>query len=129
MRTRWMMMLGLALLVSLAGCSGGATDSDSGETPQTGSAPTEDGVEDLTKRWGPVDMPDSSQQPLEFLYWRVDGLFEREDLDTDGRLSLDEYTGEAYNFERIDANGDGFITKKEVIDDHIPVMREEGKIP
>ena len=81
------------------------------------------------KRWGPEEQPDNDADPLAYFYWRVDGMFERKDASADGRLDLDEYGGEAFNFERIDANGDGFITKKEVIDDYIPVMRAEGKIP
>ena len=67
-------------------------------------------------------------EPLQFLYWRVDDMFERKD-DGDGRMDMDEFGGEAYNFERIDLNGDGFLTKKEVVDDMIPVLRAEGKIP
>ncbi len=68
-------------------------------------------------------------EPLQFLHWRVDAMFERQDIDGDGRLDADEFAGEAYNFERIDLNGDGFLIKKEVVDDMIPVLRAEGKIP
>ncbi len=68
-------------------------------------------------------------EPLQFLYWRVDAMFERGDTDGDGRMDLDEFAGEAFNFERIDINNDGFLTKKEMIDDMIPVLRAEGKIP
>jgi Ca2+-binding EF-hand superfamily protein len=68
-------------------------------------------------------------EPLQFLYWRVDAMFEGKDADGDGMLDADEFAGEEYNFERIDLNADGFLTKQEVVDDMIPVLRAEGKIP
>ena len=108
------------MIVGLAGCGGG--------TPDT-AAPTGGDDEELTKRWGPDVMPDQDAEPLQFLYWRVDQLFDRSDLDGDGRLTRDEYPGEDHNFERIDANDDDVVTKKEIIDDMIPRLREEGKIP
>jgi hypothetical protein len=114
----------LVVMVGLAGCGGGGSDSAPPDTAQTGSDD-----EDLTKRWGPDVMPDQDTEPLQFLYWRVDSLFDRSDLDADGRLTRDEYPGEAFNFERIDANDDGVVTKKEIIDDMAPRLREEGKIP
>ena len=40
----------------------------------------------------------------------------------------DRFAGEAYNFERIDVDGDGFLTKKEIVDDMIPVLSAEGKL-
>ncbi len=97
--------------------------SDQEQTPAFGDA------EDLTRKWGPEEQPDPNVEPLQFLYWRVDAMFERGDMDGDGRMDMDEFAGEAYNFERIDLNGDGFLTKKEVVDDMIPVLRAEGKIP
>ena len=81
------------------------------------------------KRWGPEEQPVKEEDELLYFYWRVDAMFERNDTDADGRMDIDEYGGEAYNFERIDASGDGYITKKEVIDDFVPVLRAEGKIP
>jgi len=68
-------------------------------------------------------------EPLQFLHWRVDAMFDRSDINGDGRMDLDEFAGEAYNFERMDANGDGFLIKKEVVEDMIPVLRAEGQIP
>jgi hypothetical protein len=132
-----MILIGLSVMLACAGCGGGA-DSTPAETDSAGagtdatetSQPAgEAGEEDLHKMWGPEEMPDQYAQPLEFLYWRVDRMFEREDADADGRISLDEFSGETINFERIDTNTDGHLTKKEVIDDFIPTMREEGKIP
>jgi hypothetical protein len=110
--------------VGLAGCGGGAPDTTAPE-----AAPAGGDEQDLTKRWGPDVMPDQDAEPLQFLYWRVDQLFDRNDLDGDGRITRDEYGGEEVNFERIDANDDDVITKKEIIDDMTPRLREEGKIP
>jgi len=129
---------GLMLLVLLVGIGcGGAADesSDYGEDAANTSAATpaaggdDDAEEDLTKRWGPAEQPDQNEQPLEFLYWRVDKMFDTADLDGDGRLSVDEYRGETFNFQRLDGNGDGWVSKKEVIDDHSAAMREQGLIP
>jgi hypothetical protein len=127
-RTSGIIPLATLVAASLVGCGGG----DSGTPTQgatSGESTASGGGEELAKQWGPEDMPDQVAQPLEFLYWRVDRLFEAEDLDTDGRLTADEYSGSEVNFARIDADTDGFLTKKEVIDDNITRMREEGKIP
>lgn len=128
-----MILIGLTVMLVFVGCGGGAESSSaSTDTSATGSVQTgggEEEEEDLLRQWGPEEMPDQYAQPLEFFYWRVDRMFEVEDPDTDGLIHRDEYSGDSINFERIDVNGDGYITKKEVIDDFIPVMREEGKIP
>ena len=55
-------------------------------------------------------------------------LVERGDTDGDGRINMDEFAGEALLFKRMDVNGDEFITKKELVDDMIPILRAEGKI-
>jgi len=126
-----MMLVALALLIAAVGCGGGASNSEAEGEPATEPAPVEtsEGPEDVFKQWGPTEMPSQQAQPLEFLYWRVDQMFERGDADQDGRISADEFIGESYNFERIDADADGFVTKKEVVDDITPMMREEGTIP
>jgi hypothetical protein len=92
------------------------------QTPASGDE------KDLTRKWGPEEQPDRNAEPLQFLYWRVDAMFERVDIDGDGRMDMDEFAGETYNFERIDLNADGFLTKQEVVDDMIPVLRAEGKL-
>jgi len=124
----------LVLLVGI-GC-GGAADKSSGHGEEAASTPAatpaaggDDGEEDLTKRWGPAEQPDRYDQPLEFLYWRIDKMFDTADLDGDGRLSVDEYRGESFNHQRLDANGDGWVTKKEVIEDHSASLREQGLLP
>jgi len=128
-----MILIGLTVMLAFVGCGGGAestpADTDASATQAVETSGGEEQEEDLFKQWGPEEMPDQYAQPLEFFYWRVDRMFEASDLDTDGRINIDEYNGESFNFERIDANSDGYLTKKEVIDDFIPVMREEGKIP
>jgi len=129
-----MILIGLTVMLAFVGCGGGTESTpadDDASAPQAvqTSGGEEEEEEDLLKMWGPEEMPDQYAQPLEFLYWRVDRMFEREDPDADGRISRDEFSGESFNFDRIDTNGDGYVTKKEVIDDFIPVMREEGKIP
>ncbi len=119
----------LALAVIATGCGGGETEKPSTPTSTTPATVASGGEEDLTKRVGPEEQPDQTAEPLQFLYWRVDAMFERGDADGDGRLDTDEFSGESYNFERMDINADGFLTKKEVVDDMIPVLRAEGKIP
>ena len=77
-------------------------------------------------------MPDQESQPLEFLHWRVDTMFDTVDIDRDGKISEEEFTGdfggEIYNFQRMDADADGYLVKQEIVDDMVPVLREEGKI-
>ncbi len=128
MRFAWIVLLLLAVTVVATGCGGGESGTSSTSASSATTA-TGDGDEDLTKRWGPEEQPDQNAEPLEFLYWRVDAMFERGDADGDGILDMDEFSGESFNFERMDINGDGFLTKKEVVDDMIPVLRAEGKIP
>ena len=127
MRLAWIVLLLLAVAVIATGCGGSGSDTSS--TSTSSAPPASGGEEDLTRRWGPEEQPDPNAEPLQFLYWRVDSMFERQDIDGDGRMDMDEFAGEAYNFERIDINGDGFLTKQEVVDDMIPVLRAEGKIP
>lgn len=126
MRFAWIVLLLLAVALVVAGCgsSGGEGSSSSSSSGSTGS-----GGEDLTARMGPEEQPDPNTEPLQFLHWRVDNMFERGDVDGDGRMDLDEFSGETYNFERMDANSDGFITKQEVVDDMVPVLRAKGTIP
>ena len=39
--------------------------------------------------------------------------FESDDVDQDGKVSVDEFSGPAEYFETLDINGDGYITKEE----------------
>jgi Ca2+-binding EF-hand superfamily protein len=73
-------------------------------------------------------MPDRLAQPQEFLYWRVDEMFRQNDKDSDGKISPEEYTGPPENFQRMDVGGDGFLTKREVIDETTKVMTESGEL-
>lgn len=114
----------LILILGLVGCG-----DESSTPPPPGTSAPEGDTEDLTRRWGPDVMPDREAEPLMFFYWRIDQLYDREDLDMDGRLTKEEFLGEEHNFDRIDGNGDGFLTKQEFMDDFVPKMRERGEIP
>ena len=115
------------MAVIATGC--GERASETSSTSPAAETPASESGEDLTARLGPEEQPDPNTEALQFLYWRVDLMFEKRDADGDGMLSLDEFSGELYNFERIDLNTDSFLTKQEIVDDMIPVLRAEGKIP
>jgi hypothetical protein len=124
----------LVLALFLTGCASEKSDGSASEMPiadaPASQAPTNSaGENELTRRWGPVTMPDQDTEPLEFLYWRVDSLYDVKDADQDGRLTMDEFGGQKANFERIDVDADGFVVKKEIIDDMTQVLREQGSIP
>ena len=121
---KYAMIASIVLTVLLAGCSGGGGTSDEATAAEPAA-----GAEDLFKQWGPSEMPDREAQPLEFFYWRVDEHFRRSDADENGKLAFDEFGGEQVNFERIDVNDDGFVTKQEFIDDLLPLMQSTGEIP
>ena len=126
-------MIALIVLPALlAGCSGGSGTSDEATATEPAAGPGSTAAvddEDLLKQWGPSERPDREAQPLEFFHWRVDELFRRGDADENGKLGFDEFSGEQVNFERIDVNDDGFVTKKEFIDDLLPLMQSTGEIP
>jgi len=126
-------MIALIVLPALlAGCAGGTGTSDEATATEPAAAPGSPAAvddEDLFKQWGPSEKPDREAQPLEFLYWRVDELFRRNDADESGKLEIDELGGEQVNFERIDVDDDGFVTKKEIIDDMLPLLQSTGEIP
>lgn len=42
------------------------------------------------------------------------GGFEQDDVNNDGKVSQDEFSGPEDLFTKLDANGDGFITKGEI---------------
>jgi hypothetical protein len=73
--------------------------------------------------------PDPIADPLGFLRWRVNAMFERGDTDGDGMIGRNEFRGETDDFEKMDVNGDGLLTQEEVLDYMIPVLSAEGKIP
>jgi hypothetical protein len=130
----WRILSILALIGLVAACGGSSGDATAaggaggGSASGGGSEPAAGGGSGAGNI-GPDTMPDREAEPVQFLYWRIDRMWEEHDADGDGKLSTEEYAGEPYNFERIDTDADGFLTKQEIIDDMTPVLREEGRIP
>lgn len=129
-----------ASVAALVGCGGGTSDESSAPSSREVPAPSRPAArattptpasgepEDLKKQWGPDQMPDRLAQPQEFLYWRVDEMFRQLDKDTDGKLSPEEWTSPPENFQKMDVNGDAFLTKREVIDETTRVMTDSGEL-
>lgn len=70
----------------------------------------------------PEGAPDREQDPVAFAQWRIDQMFQREDVNLDGFLVPHEYQGPIGTeeerqsaFERIDADDDGRLTQEEVM--------------
>jgi hypothetical protein len=122
------MGMGVLSMVACGGGGGGTEPATTGQQRAAGQQPARPAPaghapgssEDLLKQWGPDTMPDRTQEPEQFFYWRVDEMFRQADADQDGMMTFEEYGGMESNFQRLDANGDGVITKKEVIDDQLP---------
>ena len=137
-RIAWILLASLAL--AFAGCGGGADDRNQAEGHDQHDSHTDGPGEVHAADDGPqqspgdvaalmAEMPDPATQPLEHLIWRVDLMYENEDADTDGKLTREEYSGTTYNFQRLDADENGYITKQEIIDDQTVTLRERGRIP
>lgn len=131
--------LGAVLTISLLGCGGEETAEPAGETvaeamAETPGEPAGDRREatpeneGLFKRWGPDQMPDRNEEPLQFFYWRIDKMFTDFDANDDGKLEPHEFAGPPENFERIDRDGDGFLTKRELVDDGAHRVVEPGGV-
>ena len=70
----------------------------------------------------PEGAPDRTQDPVGFLQWRIDQMFQRQDVNVDGQLEAHEYQGppgteaeRLAHFARIDADHDGRISQEEVM--------------
>ena len=70
----------------------------------------------------PEGAPDREQDPVGFLQWRIDQMFQLQDVNVDGTLEAHEYQGpmgtEAERraaFERLDADDDNRLTQEEVM--------------
>ncbi|MGD9368263.1 MAG: EF-hand domain-containing protein [Desulfobacteraceae bacterium] len=57
------------------------------------------------------------------------GGFERDDADQDGRVSQSEFSGPQDLFQRMDRDGDGYITQDEARSGHRGPGRRPGKAP
>jgi len=64
----------------------------------------------------PPDMPDREQDPVGFWTWRVDLMFKNYDADTNGKISRNEFSGDATEFATMDTDGDGSLSRSEVLD-------------
>ena len=122
-------LLILAMICLIAACGDQSGDTASAAGGDTAADTAGTVTADAGGSIGPDTMPDREADPLSFLYYRIDRMFEETDTDGDGNLSLEEYQGEVYNFERIDMNSDGLISKQEIVEDRLPALREAGKIP
>ena len=123
MRFPSVVLVSIATLLAL-GCAGDAAP-PAQETPPVAAAvepatPLAEGEEDLFKQYGPDTQPDRDADPVQFWYWRVDEMFRTRDLNTDGKIERDEFTGIGTEFKAIDRDEDGLLTKKEVID-HVTI--------
>ena len=123
-------LLSLFAVSLLVSCGGSPSDTEPAAGQEDSHGHDHDGggdaVEIQTSQSG---MPDPNDKPVEFLEWRVDQMFVKDDLDGDGLLTADEWSGPAENFARLDADDDGHLTKKEIVDDQTAAMREKGMIP
>ena len=130
LRIVWIAVLTLLSASVLVSCGGGSSDVEPATGQDDPQGPSHDGGDGGGEP--PVsqtDMPDPNSQPVEFLEWRVDQIFAKDDLDGDGQLTMDEWSGPEHNFERLDANEDGLLSKQEIIADQTEGLRERGEIP
>jgi len=130
LRIAWIVLLTILSASVLVSCGGGPSDAEpaAGQEDPHGHSHDGDGSGD-EPQVSQTGMPDPNSQPIEFLHWRVDQIFAKDDLDGDGQLTPDEWSGPEQNFERLDADEDGLLTKQEIIDDQTTALRERGGIP
>jgi hypothetical protein len=116
---------------SAAGPGATASTTPQGVRPQGGARPPA-----AADRAAPADMPDREGDPLAYLMWRIDRLFETLDVNKDGFLDEGEFRGPGGTagdrmaaFSRMDGNADGKIYKEDMIGDAIAQdpKRYEGK--
>ena len=130
LRIVWIVLLTLLSASVLVSCGGGSSDVEPAAGQDDPHGHEHDGGEGGSEP--PVSQtgqPDPNSQPIEFLEWRVDQMFAKDDLDGDGQLTIDEWSGPEANFERLDADEDGLLTKQEIVADQTEALRERGQIP
>jgi hypothetical protein len=136
-------LLPALLLVTVGcGCGGGAEQASSGDAPVPGSTTPvrpQGGARPpaaADRPTAPADMPDREGDPLAYLMWRIDRLFESLDVNKDGFLDEGEFRGPGGTagdrmaaFSRMDGNADGKIYKEDMLGDAIAQdpKRYEGK--
>jgi Ca2+-binding EF-hand superfamily protein len=76
-----------------------------------------DALQKLDKnRDGKIDVAELKAAREQIISDRVDRIMKRQDTNKDGKISKDEAVGEVReNFAEIDADGDGFITREELL--------------
>jgi hypothetical protein len=93
-------------LAGLAGCGGSDSAQPAAEAARAPAA----------QSTRPENVPDRQKDPEAFWTWRVDRMFEENDVDRDGKLVRDEFRGQGVEFKAMDVDGDAALTKKEVMD-------------
>jgi hypothetical protein len=101
-------------LLCLAACGGSEPEAPASESQRAPAA----------QSTRPENVPDRHADPEAFWTWRVDRMFEENDVNRDGKLVRDEFRGQGVEFKAMDVDGDAALTKKEVMD---RVMREYAK--
>lgn len=102
------LLLFAACILLVMGCAPGGSEVEK-------VAAEEDSAGELTGQ-PPEDVPDREADPVGHWTWRVEQLFLNRDADQDGRISRDEFEGNPTEFDVMDTDKDGYLSKEEVTD-------------
>jgi hypothetical protein len=64
----------------------------------------------------PPDMPNRETDPVAFWTWRVDQMFKNYDIDKNGKIARDEFSGDPAEFAAMDVDHDEALSRDEVLD-------------